>query len=117
MYTGTAVPRLALRFCFSQVTTFQKYRLWIWLLLVCLVVYMSKEKVAFFGGLAFSSQSELFEIALIGWKKAKPLKKPLLFRTDMSSDVNRLSSVSALVDNPENCLMGGLYHMHQANAT
>jgi len=37
-------------------------------------VYMSKAKVAFFGGLAFSSQPELFEIALIGWKKAKPQK-------------------------------------------
>jgi len=42
---------------------------------------MSKTKVPFFGGLAFSSQPELFELALIGWKKAKPPKKPLLFRT------------------------------------
>jgi len=37
--------------------------------------------VAFFGGLAFSSQPELFKQALIGWKKVKPPKKPLLFRT------------------------------------
>jgi len=42
---------------------------------------MSKAKVAFYGGLAFSIQPELFEIALIGWKKAKPPKKSLLFRT------------------------------------
>jgi len=42
---------------------------------------MSKAKVAFFGGLAFSSQPKLFEIALIGWKKAKPPKKPFLYRT------------------------------------
>jgi len=44
-------------------------------------VYMSKAKVAFFERLAFSSQPELFEIALIVWKKAKPPKKSLLFRT------------------------------------
>jgi len=31
--------------------------------------------------------------------------------------MSRLSSVSALVDNPENCLTVGLYHKHQANAT
>jgi len=43
-------------------------------------VYMSKAKVAFFGGLAFSNQPELFKIVLIGWKKAKPPIKPLLFR-------------------------------------
>jgi len=43
-------------------------------------VYMSKANVAFFGWLVFFSQPELFEIALIGWKKAKPPKKPLLFR-------------------------------------
>jgi len=46
-----------------------------------LSVYTSKTKVAVFGGLTFSSQPELFEIALIGCKKAKPQKKPLLFRT------------------------------------
>jgi len=34
-----------------------------------------------FGGLAFSSQSEFFEIALIGWKKTKLPTKPLLFKT------------------------------------
>jgi len=42
---------------------------------------MSKTKVAFFGRLVFFSQPELLEIALIGWKKAKPPKKSLLFRT------------------------------------
>jgi len=32
------------------------------------------------------------------------------------SDVNRLSFVSALVDNPKKGLMVRLYHKHQANA-
>jgi len=43
---------------------------------------MIKTKVAFFGGPAFSaSQSFLnsFLIALIGWIKSGPPKKPLLF--------------------------------------
>jgi len=31
--------------------------------------------------------------------------------------MSRLSFVSSLVDNPENCLMVGLYHKHQAIAT
>jgi len=41
-------------------------------------VYMSEKQVAFW------SQSELLQsikIALIGWKKADPLKNPLLFWT------------------------------------
>jgi len=48
---------------------------------------MIKAKVAFLEGQLFSSQSGLFEnfsdcsdwIALIGWIKAGPPKKPLLF--------------------------------------
>jgi len=41
--------------------------------------------------------------------------KKATFVSDIS-DVKRLSSVSALVDYPENCLIVGLYHKHQANA-
>jgi len=44
---------------------------------------MIKTKVAFLESQLFFSQSELFEnffvIALIGWIKAGPPKKPLLF--------------------------------------
>jgi len=75
-------------------------------------VYMSKVKMAFFGGLAFSSLPELFELALIVGKR--PNLKKATFVWDIS-DVNRLSSVSALVDYPENCLMVRLYQKHQAN--
>jgi len=44
-------------------------------------VYTSKAKVAFLEGWPFPSQPELFEIALIGWKKTKPPKNLLWFRT------------------------------------
>jgi len=43
---------------------------------------MIKAKVAFLEGRLFSSQSgflKTFQIALIGWIKAGPPKKPLLF--------------------------------------
>jgi len=43
---------------------------------------MIKTKVAFLKGWLFSSQSKLFKtflIALIGWLKAGPPEKPLLF--------------------------------------
>jgi len=43
---------------------------------------MIKQKLVFFGRRLFFSQSELFktfQIALIGWIKASPPKKPLLF--------------------------------------
>jgi len=42
---------------------------------------MIKTKLAFLEGRLFSSQSFLktFQIAVIGWKKAGPPRKPLLF--------------------------------------
>jgi len=45
MCTGTSVPRLAYIFVSHkvQVTTFQKYRLWVWLLLACLVFTCPKQ--------------------------------------------------------------------------
>jgi len=44
----------------------------------------------------------------------RPNLKKSTFVWDIS-DVNRLFSVSASVDYPENCLMVRLYRMHQAN--
>jgi len=68
MYIGMAVLPLALHFCLSHGISHNFLKILVvglaTLSLFRPSVYMSKAKMAFFRGLAFSSQPEIFEMAL-----------------------------------------------------